>query len=181
MSPIFPRLLFWPCLYKNFLIHKLQYWFIPENHTTPKEEIKEPPNPTPFGCPNIFTINYRNVFSPPSEWQKFPPWGIIRTSFLKWPTTDSHFICERRTLARAMGIHPPRTFFLLCFRISLHFLLQLLVLKLQGNNWLVVPALVPPDQKTNRVGVIQWGGHQHHHGKKVQSVEFISENGWNIL
>ena len=36
-------------------------WVISENiHTTPKEEINPP---TPFGCPNTFTI-IRNNFSP---------------------------------------------------------------------------------------------------------------------
>jgi hypothetical protein len=43
--------------------------------------------PTPFGCPNTFTIIRNNFVSPsPSGQQKFPPWGECG-SFLERPLT----------------------------------------------------------------------------------------------
>jgi hypothetical protein len=41
------------------------HWVIPENiHTTPRRKLEVNP-PTPFGCPNTFTIIRNNFVSPP--------------------------------------------------------------------------------------------------------------------
>ena len=50
--------------------HKMKFsrkWVIPENiHTSPRRKLEVNP-PTPFGCPNTFTIIRNNFFFPPPQ------------------------------------------------------------------------------------------------------------------